>query len=842
MFSALDLKSFSSIPSLSINRRVLPENLEDENKKSKKKKRRDKQDELSNLCETPSVSAIPAPKISKHKLEESSKTLEVKGKKSKKEDKLMEPGSTREKNTKEIPAETPSSKKKTKRVSISTVDETDFIPRFSLDVSQLPENLPPPNADSTHFDFGKNMSSLLSKSEKKKSKNHEALSLIREESSHSNKGLTLESSAKIQLSGVEKVKKKKDKKEKIGSKQDSVSLDQTRYKDIDVKYSRGSSQIEADTNSLSETNRKRKQKSNGKDEATPKEKKSKKEKVNHTSLSNPAGNDILSQSNSKSKKQKTLKEEIFSTPSKHLKDTKEKVKQEKIDDAVASDETIPPGQRMTSGSPQKRLSLGTPQKQLSLSTNFSKSPGIGYFAGSTSMVDLDLGTRKGARAAPLTFGNLRGKVSPPPESPMKSPPSKKTYDSDSDTSLPKKVVVSGSMRRQSSDSEEDKFQAISKSPSKANHTPKHQKTYSDDSDSDGFVQSKLLQSMGVMQSPLKTAKSNLKRDTSDSDSDDNTYARRNNKVLTKSPTAPSLPKAKEHLSVMDTNLKLKTAKPTLEAKTKSPQKKCATKLPLTPIKSATPSKLDKQVSRQAGVSPPKGKGVSAPRENVEDSDSDTDLELMKNALQDMLQEKISGVKAPSKPALKSRAKSKNIPPRSKSEAVEASTVKPTSTSVKKSVIKSSDNVLSDKNTSVGTSQTKSLTNVSYGLDSDSGPDDRNTTKQMEELRQKRIDEEIVKKKKLSAKRPKGQKISEPNISSLDPKKKKNEPKEVKKSKELDSASSTKGFKSNATSQVNTEKDSTKGKKPKGKGKKVDEDITDVMQRLLRQAMVDKGLA
>lgn len=862
--------------------------LAEEERKSNKKKKAGE----ASIVEAPDTSepsSTPTPKKRKLKLEETQD--EIKVKKSKKEPKTDDTKSSVVgilKSEQILPEK--SSAKKKKKMSVGSIDDVDFIPRLSLDVSQLPEDLPPPNADSTHFDLAKANSSLTGKSEKKK-KTNLGLSAIREESTDGAKGLSsvnnMNLTGKSQKSIEEKTSKKKKKdevkqndadgKKKLSKKEMSYESsvgekvqDQNPPLKKETKAKKSKellSETSPDTNTQQAPSKsKKKQKEKGLENAsltnsselkhvppstesisssltkkeakakkgkelqskvnpvaneqhasdagrelqTPsKSKKKQKEKALDSSSLNldrekkptPASADTTKDSQSSSKSKKKLKEEKSPTPPTQLKKKKDRELHDILtNDCVDSDDTIPPGQKLVRESPVKQV--GSSGKRSSLSVSFGKNPEISYFSAGDNV--MNLGSRKGDRQTPLMFGTMDGKVIPPPESPVKRSPAKnpKYSDSDSDSDAPspkkmaavspkkaavlspvKREIVSPAKNTKTDDSDSDSEppsprkvvvtstrKAADDSDSEAedvqSNNNREQVYDSDDSDQVTSAQNKLLQSMGVMQSPLKSARPNVKQDSSDSDSDGSTKA---NNTVSPGQSKSSLTKLGNGPAV-----KAKSKKNML-ANSNSSEKNLPLKAP-----QATKSKATKT---------PGGKKVSAPAvpvaNDTDSGDSDLDVEVMRRALLAAVTEptKIGrpkkGTKSPAK-----ATPAKNTP--KKPKPIAKSTPEPVR----------------------GVSQ-----NLSVDTDSDSGPDDRNTTILLSEIRERK-ESELKGKKKTNVKQVKGKKALVPIISE-DSKKDKSEVKEPKKKQET-----------------------------KGKGKKkpsADEEISDVMQRLLQQAKLNIGM-
>ncbi|XP_026279766.1 nucleolar protein dao-5 [Frankliniella occidentalis] len=858
----------------------------EEDKKPKKKKKEKTEDE-SYMPEQSSCFVTSVSKDRKHKLVDLKDSGESKAKKAKKviqfeEDtsKSVLECSNAVESTKELPVI-----KKKKRVSLGI--EADFIPRLSLDVSQLPEDLPPPNADSTHFDVAKNLSSLNRSEKKKRRKETNAgLSDIREESSEITKSLqnvhfVLDNSNKSPHTAEEKLKKKKEKKEKK-QKNDSLQLSEVvskvivSPKKLKVQSSKPInplSQVEASSKDISDSSRKKKKKLSESDfdlktedrqenavtnskslslaqssigetsspkkkklkdseskglfsEPFPvKEKKAKKDKKADVSVPSDSQENKIkfgtgtgdSQTLSQSKKKL---DEIPKNLS-PVKKSKKRKERDVLDNSleIGSDDTIPPGQRLVSESPLKRVSK-SPERRQSLS--FS----LGYFPPSSGM-DLDLGPMRGARRAPLMFGDLEKKILAPEMSPEKISPTKKgKNDSDSDT--PKKVVVSTSVSRkrsESDDSDSDDYQPTAKSPQKSFLSSRKAEDSSADSDSDNALKSKLLQSMGVMQSPLKTAKPNLKHDTSDSESERSIDEHRGN-----------MSKLGKSFNNATPNNAKKSSKPISADKIKE-----------------SPKKSTRDITKSTPV---KGKVALAPTTQAVNGDSDdSDLELMKSTIAIMEEEKRLGIKGKAKVTPKKKgpnAKKKTgvntsdapavpIPtPRKKKNSKEKIETVASDTLVNSHAVTSQKKTVKTENVpvkpvtgdSVSNKVTKTSPNkkklesvqakINYS-DSDSGPDDRNTSDFLIDMRNKRQAAEAEKSTKSSAKSKKKsgvKEISQP-VNNTKPKKQK----------------------ISGHSTESTDKESNL-KKPKSKGKKksTDDEISDVMQRLLREAKINVGLA
>ncbi|KAK3918777.1 DNA-directed RNA polymerase I subunit RPA43 [Frankliniella fusca] len=839
----------------------------EEDKKSKKKKK-DKAGDESVVVEPQSSLATSTTKAGKHKLDETEGIVESKSKKSKKDSMHREHftqsvsehsnavGSTSEL---QVP-------KKKKRVSIGT-EEHDFIPKLPLDFSQLPEDLPPPNADSTHFDVAKNLSSL-NKSEKKKRKKeiNIGLSDIREESSEVTKSSlnmhsSLENDSKSQHAPEEKAKKKKEKKEKKQKSEPSSlpqaavsevlspkkliaqfplpvsSLSQVEARDIsDPPRKKKIKQQEPDfdlkkedkktnivTNksvtvdqanlSASPTPKKKKSKNLESDaqitEPLPiKEKKPKKDKKVDLSVPSHSQENKTkvgkaeeeSQALSQSKKRDF---ETFTEASPSKKSKKKQGKEVPDVSDSDSDATIPPGQRIMHKSPVKTHPTDSPER------------GLSYFPPRAGL-DPDLGPMRGARRTPLLFGHLDKKVLAPDMSPVKSSPSKKVtkYDSDSDT--PKKVVISTSVRRKKSDSDDsDGHRPAANSPQKH----KRAEESSDESDSDTAVKSKLLQSMGVMQSPLKTAKPHLKQDSSDSESDG-------------SINEPQVNVSKFDKSFSQDNPKniKKSNKPILANQSQG-----------------SPKQNEIKVSKPKLIKGQPSSAQAAEIVNGGDSD-DSDLEMMKNAIALLEQEQRLGIKrkkraTPKKKNVKETtpvSMSMPLPTPSKQknskEKVQAgasnslvnSTAAPSKKTEKLQKPLSNNSIYS---VSAKASQISKKIEVvkkkTSDSDSDSGPDDRNTSDFLANMRIERQAaeaEKIAKSTKSVAKSKKHAADGE----SAHPNSQNSKSKKLKE----------------GHSKESTQKESKDVKKPKSKGKKktTDDEISDVMQRLLREAKKNVGLA
>lgn len=756
-----------------------------------------------------------------------------------------------------------SSKKKKKKIKISVgcTEGNDYIPRLSLDVSQLPEHLPPPNADSTHFDLAKNDPNVLSKSEKKKrsKETHSAMSTIQEESAGTQKNLSklISQSMKGQESQEEKVKKKKGKKSgkelinhdlsqvlfdnrKINLKSSEnekkylvsqpeppSTLQSTRVEQIYSQKKKKQKSHESIlgqdlskhnlkrddsvSNELQDVAQKKKQKTpEALEAAHTKEKKAKKNKAfnvlpstelsmkeiqpGHHKISIlmspkvPSAECLNVQRTTQSKKTLKIAEELFS-PLKHKKD-KVKELQEKPGTDADSDDTIPPGQKLarkSDGSPTKRASFG--------STSFGKSPGIGFLAPSSSTTDFDLGTQKGGRHVPIFIGNLEGKKVPPPESPMKSPEKRaRKHESDSDAPQPKRVVISSSVRNQSSDSESDYGNEQSTS---AKFNLPNVGQHSSESDSDTAVKSKLLQSMGVMQSPLKTAKPFLKQNSSDSESEGSVDGDRKHNIVSR--------------PISKTNSKLSSKiKASFASEIKSPPKKASKQSKSQILQKSNVSQGTKSISSPRKVMP-------AP--HAAESDSDSDLEVMKNALLQLEHERLL-----SKPRSGKQKQAK--------------------VGMNKGSIKKSPNSRSKSSvTSCKQTVPKNISSISN--DSDSGPDDRNTTALIEEMRQMRAIAEKNKKRKPQEKQVKVPHDVGPAANAKSGKKKdeaKGKKPELKEKKSETEKIKNKGSKEDTNKQIG-KKEQPSDPKPKGKKKaSTDEEISDVMQRLIREARLNIGLA
>lgn len=533
-----------------------------------------------------------------------------------------------------------SPKLKKKKVSIGSVGETDFIPRLSLDVSQLPEDLPPPNANSTHFDLTKNLSLSVKAEKKKKKMNDPDLTAIREESADGSK-VNSRLTEKSQQLNEEKSKKKA---KNVNQDSSSVTEGAPTVKTPKKKSSKEEKQDEL-TIPLPKSPKKNLKTAEASssqvvDSVPVKDKKSKTNKNINASvqfnaeLENDIEKNLLSPSKGKKKskedkgessahkeKKKTKEEKLTTSPTKEKKKSKDKFDsspaKEKTKDiascSVMSDDYIPPGQKSFKASPKKH-SGDCPWKEESLSVSLANTPGIEYFAASSSMIDAELSSRRSGRQVPLMYGSLEGKIPPPPESPVKSSVSTKVEsDSDSNPLPPKKLVISSKSQDSSDSSDSDSDQAAA--PSKSTQKPRYDD--SDDSDSDTAAQNRLLVSMGVMQSPLKTAKPIVKPDSSDSESEESSDEGKSAKV-----------------GANKNYLNAKSQKPILAAQAKSKLDVSRSQSSKKAFKTNT---ANQNVLNSSQLNQTKG----------QDSDSEDDLEAMKAALLKIEENKHSKVK-PSK--------------------------------------------------------------------------------------------------------------------------------------------------------------------------------------------------
>ncbi|XP_034254534.1 nucleolar protein dao-5-like [Thrips palmi] len=543
--------------------------LNEQDKKPKKKSKEIVPDE-SNSTET---SSQVTKKSRKHKLDQSNENIEVKAKKSKKEVETLKRPVEKDADVSVAASELSSSKKKKKKVSIGSVDETDFIPRFSLDVSQLPEDLPPPNADSTHFDLTKNLSVSLKQDKKKKKAKSSDLTAIGEESADGSK-VNSKLTDKSQQPSEEKPKKKS--KTSIQEPSPSASEDAHSVKTPKKKNLKETVELNLLPSSSKKISKQAEATAKIVESPSVKDKKSKTAKsVNDSQLSAVPQNDTHHSKGSISievknplspLKDKKKSKEDKTSPTKEKKSKREKSpSKEKMKEisscSLTSEDLFPPGQRSFRASPKKQFS---PRKD-----SIAHSPELEYFSVSRSMMDSELGTRSSGGQVRLMFGSLEGKIPGPPESPIKSSAAKKVdSDSDSDPPPPKKLaspIKSSAPKKVESDSDSDppppkkltspiKSSAAKKvdSDSDSDSTPPKKlvisskskdssdssdaenglaavrakmaprKLSEDDSDNSDFetaVQNRLLLSMGVMQSPFKTATPIVNHGSSESESD-----------------------------------------------------------------------------------------------------------------------------------------------------------------------------------------------------------------------------------------------------------------------------------------------------------------------------------